>query len=157
MPVVSRRTVFSLVAIRLSTITNATGYYGQIGRPLILPAPVGWEADPPVKSAGDPRVKPYFVLYPGAGTDGPDLQLNGIDEGLNLSWQITAAGGDVEDVLALIDRLDARLIGWVPTDLGTGFSPVGRLLGYRPPLLPDKTVSPERLFAPLQYQLTATH
>jgi hypothetical protein len=155
---VSRRTIFGLIATRLLTVTNAYGYYGRIGRALIEPAPVGWVPDPPVKDPeDDPRVQPYFVLYPGAGGDGPDAPLSGVDDGLDLAWQITAAGGDVEDVLALIDRLDAQLIGWYPTVTGLSFGRVMRLPGTRPQLLPDKTVSPERTFAPLQYVLTATN
>jgi len=153
---VSRRIVFGLVAIRLLGVTNAYGYYGRIGRALTDPAPAGWVPDPPPKSADDPRVQPYFVLYPGAGGDGPDTPLVGVDDGLDLAWQITAAGGDVEDALALIDRLDALLIGWIPVSAGLSFGRVMRLPGTRPQLLPDKTVSPERTFAPLQYVLTAT-
>jgi hypothetical protein len=153
---VSRRTVFGLVATRLLAVTNAYGYYGRIGRPLTDPPPAGWVPDPPPKSADDPQVQPYFVLYPGTGGDGPDAPLTDVDDALDLAWQVTAAGSDVEDVLALVDRLDTLLIGWIPSSAGLSFGRVGRLPGTRPQLLPDKTVSPERTFAPLQYVLTAT-
>lgn len=153
---VSRRTVFGLIATRLTGVTHAQGYYGRVGRPLTMPAPVGWLAEPPAKSTDDPTVQPYFVVYPGAGTDGPDLPLTGPDGGLGLDWGVTAAGGDVEDVLALVDRIDALLIGWQPATAGVSFGLVGRLPGTRPPVLPDRNVNPERVFVPLQYSLTAT-
>lgn len=153
---VSRRLAFGAIATRLSTVTNATGYYGQIGRPIILPAPAGWVADPPVKSADDPRVRPYYVLYPGSGGDGPDRPVLGLDDGLSLPWDVTAAGGDVDDVLALIDRIDAQLVGWVPAVVDVVFGRVIRLPGSRSPLLPDKAVSPERQFSRLQYVVDAT-
>lgn len=153
---VSRRLVFGAIATRLTAVTNATGYYGQVGRPLTLPAPTGWVADPPVKEATDPHVKPYFVLYPGPGVDGPDTPLVGLDDGLGLDFDVRAAAGDIDDLLALIDRLDAQLVGWIPVVAGTVLGRIGRFPGYRPPLLPDKTVSPERQFAPLKYVLNAT-
>lgn len=153
---VSRRLVFGTIATRLSTISNATGYYGRVGRPIVLPAPTGWTADPQPKSAQDPTIRPYFVLYPGAGDDGPDQQLGDLDEGIDLPWRVTVAGGDPDDVLALADRVDARLLGWVPTLAGHVFGRVTRLPGTQAPLLPDTTISPGRVFVPLQYSVTAT-
>lgn len=153
---ISRRLLFGTIATRLVGITNATGYYGQVGRPLTVPAPAGWVADPPVKADNDPRVKPYFVLYPGPGVDGPDSPLVGLDEGLGLDFDVRTAAGDVDDLLALVDRIEARLVGWVPVLAGVVCGPVGRFPGYRPPFLPDKTVSPERQFTPLKYVLTVT-
>lgn len=155
---VPRRLVFNAIAARISMVANATGYYGQIGRPIVLPAPVGWVADPPVKSTDppDPRVKPYYILAPGPGVDGPDTALNDLYDGLDLDFEVRVGGGDAEDVIAVADRLDALLLGWIPTVTGIGFGRIGRFPGYRPPLLPDKTVSPERHFTPLKYVLTAT-
>lgn len=152
---ISRRLLANEIAARLATVTHATGYYGQIGRPL-----PGLEeatpADPPVKSATDPRVKPYFVLYPGAGapTDEQDLTWSGDD--LTALVQITAAGGDVEDVLALVDRIDAALLRWSPVLAGIVCGFLWPPLGYQPPQLTDRNVSPPRPYVPLQYQLTAT-
>lgn len=154
---VSRRTVYGLFAQRLVAVTNAHGYYGQIGRPLVhnLPTP----PDPIVKdpTTGDLRVQPYFVLYPGAGTDGPDEPLCDTDDALTLDPRITAAAGDVEDLLALIDRLDGLLTGWTPTAAGLACGRVGRLPGSSAPVLTDNTVKPPRQFAQLQYALVATH
>ena len=153
---VDRRLLYGTIATRLSVVTNATGYYGQIGRPIVLPAPVGWVADPPVKSAQDPRVQPSYILAPGPGVDGPDTPLNDLYDGLDLDFDVRVGGGDVEDVIALVDRIDARLLGWIPAVANTALGRIGRFPGYRPPLLPDKTVSPERQFTPIKYVLTAT-
>ncbi len=153
---VSRRLVYGAIATRLTGVTNATGYYGQIGRPLTLPAPVDWVADPPVKSAQDPSIKPYLILHPGPGIDGPDLALGETFDGIGLDFDVRAAAGDIDDLLALVDRIDARLLGWVPVLSGVVFGQVTRFPGYRPPLLPDKTVSPERQFTPLKYVVNAT-
>lgn len=153
---VSRRLLANAIATRLSTVTNAVGYYGQIGRPLTIPAPGGWVADPPEKSATDKRVKPYFVLYPGAGapTDEQDLGMSGED--LTALVQVTVAGGDVEDVLALVDRVDAALLRWAPSIEGVVAGFLWPPTGYSPPQLIDRTVTPHRPYVPLQYQLTAT-
>jgi len=154
---VSRRIIYGLIAQRLTAVTNAYGYYGQIGRPLVHNLPV--PADPIVKDPtnGNLQVQPYFVLYPGAGGDGPDQPLCDTDDALSLDWRVTAVGGDVEDVLALIDRMDGLLIGWTPVSSGLGFGRVGRLPGTSAPVLPDTTVKPPRQFAPLQYALVATN
>lgn len=163
MPVtISRRLLANAVATRLVGVTNASGYYGQVGRALTLPAPSGWSADPQPKSATDVRVRPYFVLYPGAGGQGPDPDLADTAVDLTQPFQITAAAGDVEDLLALVDRIEARLLRWTP-DLGTAGA--GLHIGYlrRPPGVPatapvltDTQHSPARHYTPLQYQLTAT-
>lgn len=156
---VSRRLVYNQVAARLVGVTNAIGYYGQVGRPLTLPdPPPGWVADPVVKDeeTSDLRVQPYFVLFPGAGGDGPDQPLCDTDGALTLDWFVTVAGGDVDDVLALLDRVDARLLRWAPTVAGHGFGQVTRFPASSAPILPDRTLKPERLFARPQYQLVAT-
>jgi hypothetical protein len=151
---VSRRLLANAIATRLLTVTNATGYYGQVGR-LLPGAPSHTPLDPPAKSDDDPRVQPYFVLYPGAGapSDEQDLALSGQD--LTTTLQVTVAGGDVEDVLALVDRVDAALLRWSPAVEGAVCGFLWPPTGYQPPLLPDRTVTPHRQFVPLQYQLTA--
>lgn len=159
---ISRRLLANTVAARLVGVTNATGYYGQIGRPLTMAAPAGWTADPQPKNATDARVKPYFVVYPGAGGQGPDPDAADQAVDLTQGFRVTAAAGDVEDLLALIDRIEARLLHWTP-DLGAAGE--GIHVGYlrRPPGVPDTApiltdtqFNPHRLYTPLQYQLTAT-
>lgn len=156
---ISRRLVANTVAARLVGVTNATGYYGQVGR-LLPGAPDTTPTEPPAKSSTDSRVAPYFVLYPGAGGQGPDPDTADQADDLTLPFQVTAAAGDIEDLLALVDRIHARLNRWTP-DLGLTGVHVGYL--RRPPGVPatapvltDTQFSPVRLYTPLQYQLTAT-
>lgn len=156
MPLPSRRLIFGAVAAQIAPVTNATGYYGQIGRAIVLPAPAGWLPDPPPKSVDDPRVKPYYLLYPGAGGDGPDTPVTGGDDGLTIGFGIQVAGGDADDVEALVDRLEARVLGWIPTVAGIVFGPIRRQPGYQPQMQTDDTKQPERLYVPLRYVLTAT-
>lgn len=149
----SRRQLYGVVAAQLATVPNALGYYGQIGRPLVDGPAV---PDPPPKSPTDPRVQPYLILFPGAGTDGPDIPVCGAGEDVSLDFRVQTVGGDIEDALDLADRVDAVLLGWVPALAGVVCGPVRRLPGSRPPLLTDVTVRPERLYLPLQYAFTAT-
>lgn len=155
-----RRTLILAVATRLTGVANATGYLGQIGAKNGLPGITGTPADPPTKSATDLRVKPYFVLEPGVGapTTGDGSIAGPFDPFRDLDdpFTIRAAGGDVQDVLALVDRIDDLLHGWVPV-VGGGWKcgPVVPQPGYSPQLLPDVGVAPTRFFTPLQYRLTA--
>lgn len=164
---ISRRLLANAVAARLVGVTNASGYYGQIGRPLpgqqLVSGGGTVPDDPPAKAAQDPRVAPYFVFYPGAGGAGPDPDAGDGAIDLTQPFQINAAAGDIEDLLALVDRIDARLHRWTPvleSPAGDGV-----FVGYlqRPfgapttlPILTDTQFSPHRLYTPLQYQLTAT-
>jgi len=152
MATISRRLVVGAVAARLQTVTNTTIYYGQVGRR--LDGSFGHE--PPTKSAIDLRVRPYAVLFPGTGTDGPDLDLAGCNTDLTLPYQVTAAAGDIDDLLGLVDRIDAALHRWHPTVPGYVVGRLERPPGFSPLVLPDRAVTPERLFVPLQYVHTTT-
>lgn len=162
MATISRRALANAVAARLAGVANATGYYGQIGRP--LPGVTGAPGDPQPKDKpnGDLRVRPYFVLYPGSGGPGPDPVLCDRDTGITLPLPVTAVAGDVEDLLALVDRILARLDGWRPTatgDLaGVAFDRVRFPFGYDPggALLVDDQFKPARLYTRLPLQITAT-
>lgn len=158
---ISRRLLAGAVGARLVAITNATGYYGKVGQ-LLPGAPDGTPVEPQPKSATDARVKPYFVLYPGAGGQGPDPDAADRAVDLTQPLQVTAAAGDVDDLLALVDRIEARLLRWTP-DLGAAGD--GIHVGYlrRPPGVPattpvltDTQHSPVRFYTPLQYQITVT-
>lgn len=160
MPAINLRLLTLAVAERAKTITNATGYVGQISALTGLPG-VTTPADPPRKSADDQRVRPYFVLFPGVGTPADDEDLANTFVDLDWPLQITAAGGDPYDVLALVDRIRATLWRWSPGPIGTGpdlflAGPLQVPEGYDPgPLLLDRAVSPHRLYTPLRFQLTA--
>lgn len=160
MPTISRRQLALAVGERLIAVTNATGYFGQIGESHPLPDGPDVPATPPKKSTNDLRVKPYFIVEPGAGTPGTEADLADTYVDLDMPFTIRAAAGDVEDLLALIDRLDARLFRWSPgvldgVDGPVVCGPMRRPPGYVPPVLPDTTVTPQRWFAPLQYVLHA--
>lgn len=148
-----RRSVANAVAERLSGITTATGYYGQVGRRLD-----GTLGDDPVpKSATDQRVEPYFVLYPGTGGQGPDADLGDCNEDLTQPFQVTAVAGDVEELLALVDAIDGLLFRWEPAIAGLICGPMKPPEGYTAgPHLIDRQYAPPRLYTPLLYQLTAT-
>lgn len=155
MPSIQRRQLLLAVATRLATVSNATGYIGQVGAMYGLPG-VTTPADPPAKSPTDPRVRPYFVLEPatGAPTDQTDLG----DCLVDLDWPFTvrAAAGDASDLLALIDRIDGLLWRWSPGPVaGAQTGRVTRQPGYDPPLLIDDAQNPPRHYSPLQYRLTA--
>lgn len=155
MAAISRRLLVGAVAARLGTITAATVYYGQVGR--LVDGTTGHE--PPAKSPTDPRVKPYVVLYPGAGTDGPDPDAGASAVDLTLPHQVTAVAGDVDDLLALVDRVDALLLRWAPSGpdfAGLHCGQLRRAPGVAAPLLTDNAVSPPRLYTPLTYVHTTT-
>lgn len=159
---ISRRLLAQAVGTRLVGVTNATGYFGKVSALTGLPGVVGTPDSPPPKSTTDPRVRPYFVVFAGAGTPGvagaeqeTDLCDSFVD--LTMPFQITAAGGDIDDVLALVDRIDALLFRWTPVVAGVQCGRLRPPPGYNPgPVLTDKDFTPHRLFTPLQYQLT-TH
>lgn len=150
---VSRRTVAGAIATRLTTVTNALGYYGQVGRSL-----TGDLIDPPgPKSPDDQRVEPYFVLYPSPGTTGPDQDLGDCAVDLMLPFQVTAAAGDIDDLLALVDRILSGLHRWTPTIAGLACGRVQFPPGFVPTnVLIDRDHTPHRLYVPLPFQLTVT-
>jgi hypothetical protein len=153
---ISRNQLAIAVATRLVGVTNATGYMGAVGSKYGLPGVTGTPENPPPKSTTDPRVRPYFVIFPGAGTPGDETDLGDTLTDLVAPFQITAAGGDINDVLALIDRIHDRLYRWAPVVAGIQCGPLRIPAGYDPgPVLTDKDFTPRRLFTPLRYQLTA--
>jgi hypothetical protein len=103
------------------------------------------------------RVKPYFVLYPSSGGPGPDADLGDCNVDVTLPLAITAAAGDVEDLLALVDRIVDRILRWTPTVAGVVCGRIEFPPGYVPgPLLIDDGFKPARLYVRLPFQITAT-
>ena len=150
---VDRRLLSGAIATRLLGVANAAGYYGQIGRG--LDGTLGGEPQP--KSSDDPRIAPYFVFYPGAGGDGPDLEVAQLDDDITQGFSITAVAGDVDDLLALVNRINARIYLWSPTVAGHVCGRITYPLGFQPSgHLVDRQFEPNRLYVPMQYQLTAT-
>lgn len=158
---ISRHEVALAIGERLLQVTNATGYFGQIGALYGLPgAATAPPEQLPIKGGSDHRVKPYFVFEPGAGRPGlPDVdEVDLADTVVDLTYLFTvrAVAGDPEDLLALVDRIDGLLFRWAPSVAGVQCGPLRPPPGYVPPFLTDTTVKPWRHYSPLQYQLT-TH
>lgn len=143
--VINRSPLVAAVRARLLSVTNAVGY---VTEPVNVPT---------TDQAG--HVVPYWVLHASTGTPSPEQDLG--DTAVDLDWwiQVTCAGAFPDDVHALVTRVDAALYRWEPTVPGYA---CGRLVpppGYAPgPLLLDRTVTPFRPFAALQFQtrITAT-
>ena len=159
---IDRRLILVAIATRLATVENAVGYVGQIGAKNGLPGVTPTPEEPPAKSPTDLRVTPYFILEPGIGhpltgeasAGGPYDAFRDVDA----PYVVRAAAGDVNDLLALVDRIDAVLRpagGWAPTVAGFQCGPVVPQPGYDPQLLTDNDITPPRSFTPLQYRLTA--
>lgn len=179
------RPVASAIAARLVGVTNATGWVGEIGARNGLPGVTNTPDGPIAKSPDDPRVQPYFVLYPGIGTTAEETNLADTLVDVDIPIAITAAAGDIDDLLALVGRIDALLHRWAPgTDDGPGLGwfvydltlevwkwsptadgyaqarrilagPLRRTPGYTPQVLPDRQVTPLRHFTRLEYVTTA--
>ena len=100
----------------------------------------------------------------GHGANNEPNKANGGNPAIALSGQagvaitspnsVTVAAGDPDDLLALVDRIDAALHGWRPAGTGWLAGPLRRPPGYEAPVLVDDTVSPERPYVPLQYVTT---
>ena len=153
---IPRRLVADRVAARLATVTNAVGYFGQVGRG--LDGELG--GDPAPKSKADLRVRPYFVLFPGGGSPGSEEDLADTYVDLEILFRISAVAGDMDDLLALIDRIDQCLRRWAPSPIATesGLVICGPLRpppGYDPPVMTTENYTPPRHWIPLQYVLTA--
>lgn len=149
---ISRRLLATAVMTQLATVTNATGYYGEVG--IGLPGTTV-PATPPADADG--RVKAYYVLYPSPGTPSPDQDL--ADEHEDLDWliQVTAVAGYQQDLMALLDRIDGVLYRWRPVVAGIACSGLMPPLGFDPgPARRDTDFTPNRLYVPLQYRTLAT-
>lgn len=156
MPAIPLRPVAAAVAARLAGVTNATGWVGQFGARHGLPGITDTPDAPPVKSEEDPRVRPYFVLYPGIGV--PVEEANAADtfDDVDIPIAITAAAGDIDDLLALAGRIEDQLYRWAPTGFdGFVVAPLRHPVGYSPQVLLDTTVTPPRHFTRLEYIATA--
>lgn len=153
---ISRRAVVLAVGERLLQVGNATGYFGQVGALYKIPgADVSPPADPPTKGGTDKRVQPYFVLEPGVGTPGEELDLADTVVDLTIPITVRAAAGDPEDLLALVDRIDALLYRWRPLVADVRCGPLRYPPGAVAPFLTDDAFKPPRHYVPLAYQFTA--
>ena len=138
---VSRAVMAELAKARLKQIENASHFVGQIPQ------------TPPTVSAEDLRVLPYDVLWFGAGAPGDEQALaGGVQDDTTLRWMITAASGDPDWTLKLVDLIDALFNGWEPVIAGAS---VGTCVqDFDPgPIVPGTGFSPTRYYLQLPYRL----
>lgn len=102
------------------------------------------EPDPVMDS--DNKAHAYVAIWPGPGSlDVADTDLEGNRGSRLLTFQITAAGGDIPRAMRAVLRVQRALIGWrLDSTTGVVFEN-----GDAGPLQKDTTVSPTRWFAPL--------
>lgn len=126
------------VRTRLATVTNATGYDLEA-------------VDVPLQPNSGGRAAPYWVLTPGLGSPGSELDLG--DTTVDVDWliQVTCAAGNTDDLTLLVDRVHVALFRWAPTVSGLVCGPFKPPPGYRPEVQTDRSVTPHRPFVPLQY------
>lgn len=143
--VVSRKALIDVVLARLNTVANATGWLMKPDGPVST------------KSGTTGVVQPHWILYPSAGTPGPELDLGDTVVDLDQVLQVTCVTGDPEDLAALVTRVDAALYRWTPTVAGLVCGPLRPPPGFDPgPAREGTAVKPSRFWVPLQYVLSAT-
>lgn len=141
---ISRRLLRQAVYDRLKTDTLTVWYDGQV------PGKVA-------TSDTDGHIKPYGVLYASPGTPGLEQDLADTTEDLDWLIQVTCVGAFTADLDALLDRTHGLLYRWAPTVAGVACGRLKPPPGFDPgPQRVDDSVTPVRLYVPLQYQLTAT-
>ena len=142
---IDRKVLADAVEARLrDQLPNVVGYQGEA-------------VDVPLAENGGGRVVPYWVLHVAPG--GPTSEQDVADTVVDLEWpfQITCAGGTVQDVQALMSDVDAAIFRWRPAIDGLVCGPCKPPLGFTGvPIQPDRSVTPHRPFAPLQYVTTFT-
>lgn len=136
--VVPLRPVAAAVKARLEGIGNVIVYDSEAtGVPTI--------------ASGDQRAKPYVVFNPGVGDPMPEPDLG--DQAVDLAWSfsVTCAAGLLEDLLALVDRVNASLFRWTPLVEGLVCGQLHTPPGYSAPQLLDRSVMPHRPYVVLQF------
>lgn len=109
--------------------------------------------------SGDPNVRvyrsivpsgatlPYAVLFPGTG----GAEATAIDHLSTLRrfpFQMTYVGSTDEQVLALAERVEARLLDVTPAVAGRSTGPIHKTLDEPPPIQRDDDVNPPVLYLP---------
>jgi hypothetical protein len=142
---ITRKQLADAVEDRLATIPNLQHYRGSV------------PTTPPTISSDDLRVKPYVVLFPGAGMPGSDPRLAGDSNGLGWSFQLTCVSGRQTDVEQLVDVVTNAFELWtlIPNPPLTDGRVVGRCRQINDPgtPVPDKGQTPPRFFTALIYRI----
>lgn len=151
---ISRKTITDLLCSRLAEIPNTTVYLRRVG----FKPGTNTHTPPPTVSSTDLRVRPYLVVYPSPGMDGPDRRLDSRTNGRIYRPQITCVVGDETAIDLLVDAVSTKLDGWRPTLPGPlPSNAVGHfrpLAGFDPgPTGRDDDITPARFYTALQYVL----
>ena len=103
----------------------------------------------------DGRVHPYAVLYAGPGRASSQT-VCATPRDMDVSFQVTAVGGDTSRCLWAVDRIRGTLTGMRLTVDGLE---VGQIVETTDPgpARRDDDVQPSRMFVPILYSLTATN
>jgi hypothetical protein len=126
------------VLTRLGEVSGLTVYDGEVPN------------TPPV-SAEDGRVRPYAVVYPGAGAPVRG-SLSGATSEVPWAFQVTAVGGDRSRCLWAVKKVDGVLLDVRLTVTDWSTSRITRDPG--PDIRADNDVQPPRFYVPLLYRLT---
>ncbi len=95
----------------------------------------------------DGATRPYAVLY--AGTGGAETTALGMLSTLRrFPFHMTYVGDTDEQVLALAERIETRLLDVHPTVAGRTTGPIHKTLDEPPPIQRDDDVTPPVLFLP---------
>ena len=131
------------------------GYFEAVVAQVGQPTPVGtvdaFLGEPTVRLDKDGRARPYAAVYPGPGWL-HGASLNRDSDTVTVTFQVTAAGGDIARYGRAVDRVRAALTGWAPTVPGLACGPLTEPESYDPgPARIDKDVMPSRTWAPLLF------
>lgn len=97
----------------------------------------------------DGAARPYAALYPSPGNR-RSVSLSGPSDQVRLTFQVTAAGGDIARALRAIDRVRAALTDAEPGVVGLCTGPLSEPDGYDPgPVRHDTALTPSRHYSPL--------
>lgn len=138
MTVVRLDDYYQSIAARLATTVGALDRDTFIGEP-----------SPRMDSDG--RAHPYAALYPSPGWQHGVSLGQGIDQAA-LTFQVTAAGGDVTRCLRAVDRVRDALTDFEPAIAGACCGRLTEPTAYDPgPVRIDTDAQPSRAWVPLLF------
>lgn len=120
------------VLARLGTVANLDVFLGE----------------PAARMDSDNRAHPYAALYPTPGRSDPDQgSVDGSADLMTWTFQVTAAGGDVDRATRAATRVLGVLVGY---RLEATADPI-RLEFEPAPVTVDRDVTPARYYYPLMF------
>jgi hypothetical protein len=160
---ISRRSLKDLVVAHARSLFPETvpGTDGALFLVTVYDGQPGQDPDYlPIAYDDADHVRPYVCVYPSPGAPSPDVDLAGLHNDLEWSWQFTVAGAYSGDVDAVFDVLVPGFRAWTPA-LDEDLVPLinvgqARQLNIPGPHLLDRKITPHRVFNALQYGITVT-